>query len=331
VISRLRKNFIPNNENDHRPHALRDYNTRNVVAIILFLELIVFLIPTVSNLNVTGGMAAVLPGVLSQLTNEEREAKNLNILTISPILNEAAKMKAEDMARQGYFAHISPDGKTPWYWIEKVGYDYQYAGENLAINFSDSKDVTNAWMESPTHKENIVKENYTEIGTGIAEGIYKGKNAIFVVQVYANQMPLALKQAKISKIENKKISTSNVVKNIVGGVKTITESKKVETNVLGVETTVEIVSIKNPNFWQKIFSSPRDNINKISYIIFAIVLFILFLYFFIKMKNHNKNILTNGLVVLAVLGAMFVVNYYVSYHDMLTADNRNYSIDNKNI
>jgi hypothetical protein len=214
VISRLRKNFIPNNENDHRPHALRDYNTRNVVAIILFLELIVFLIPTVSNLNVTGGMAAVLPGVLSQLTNEEREAKNLNILTISPILNEAAKMKAEDMARQGYFAHISPDGKTPWYWIEKVGYDYQYAGENLAINFSDSKDVTNAWMESPTHKENIVKENYTEIGTGIAEGIYKGKNAIFVVQVYANQMPLALKQAKISKIENKKISTSNVVKNI---------------------------------------------------------------------------------------------------------------------
>ena len=66
-------------------------------------------------------------------------------------------MKAQDMATLGYFAHVSPDGKTPWYWIEKVGYDYQYAGENLAINFSDSKDVTNAWMASPLHKE--VKEN----------------------------------------------------------------------------------------------------------------------------------------------------------------------------
>ena len=196
MFSWLKKHFIPHEGNDHRPHILRGSGIRNIVILIIFLEIFAFLIPTLTRINMTGGMAAVLPAVLADLTNQERQEQNLSTLTVSQILNQAAEMKATDMATKGYFAHTSPEGKNPWYWLEKVGYKYQYAGENLAINFSDSKDVTNAWMASPTHKANIVKGNYTEIGTGIASGIYEGRETVFVAQVYANPLPKTFQQNK---------------------------------------------------------------------------------------------------------------------------------------
>src|SRR3989344_4163144 len=191
MIAWLKKHFIPHTGNDHRPHILRNYNIKNILVLIVFLELFTFLLPTLMHLNRIGGMAAVLPAVLSSLTNEERQAQNLPTLTVNPILNAAAEMKAEDMATKGYFAHTSPEGKAPWYWIEKVDYKYQYAGENLAINVNDSTDVTNAWMASPTHRANIVKGGYTEMGTGIAKGVYQGRETIFVAQIYANPVPVA--------------------------------------------------------------------------------------------------------------------------------------------
>jgi len=175
MLAWLKKHFIPHEGNNHRPHILRAANIRNIIVAVIFFEVFAFLIPTITNLNMSGGMAAVLPAVLTNLTNKERQEYNLQTLTVSPLLDKAAQMKAIDMAKNGYFAHTSPAGKTPWYWLEKVGYKYQYAGENLAINFSDSKDVTSAWMASPTHRANIEKRNYTEIGTGVAEGLYKGK------------------------------------------------------------------------------------------------------------------------------------------------------------
>lgn len=100
------------------------------------------------------------------------------------LLSAAAQLKANDMAAKGYFAHVSPDGKTPWYWIDKVGYSYDYAGENLAVNFIDSADVSNAWMASPTHRANILNPVFKEVGTATAVGTYKGRNAIFVVQLF---------------------------------------------------------------------------------------------------------------------------------------------------
>ena len=92
--------------------------------------------------------------------------------------------KANDMAANGYFAHVGPGGKTPWQWISASGYQYQYAGENLAVRFIDSKDVVGAWMESPTHRANIVKPVYTQIGVGVAEGMYEGQPATYVVQYF---------------------------------------------------------------------------------------------------------------------------------------------------
>lgn len=131
-------------------------------------------------------VAAVLPGALAMLTNEERVRQQVPSLRPDTLLSAAALLKAQDMANRGYFAHVSPEGKEPWYWLDQVGYQYDYAGENLAMNFSDSEEVTAAWMNSPSHRANIVKSEYTEVGTGVATGTYDGRKALFVAQVYAN-------------------------------------------------------------------------------------------------------------------------------------------------
>ena len=277
-----------------------------------------------------GGMAAVLPGVLSALANYERQSQNLQTLAVNPILNQAAEMKAMDMATKGYFAHTSPEGKTPWYWLEKAGYRYQYAGENLAINFSDSKDVANAWMESSTHKANIVKGNYTEIGTGIASGLYEGRETIFVAQVYAN--PLA--ETKTQSQPVKKVASS-ATRQENGEVENIIIAAE-PTAVLGAEAAntgeaenVSIKPVKQPAFWQKFFASPRSAMNAILFAAFGIISLALLLYIIMKARQHHLDLIANGLIALAVIGVIFPVNHYWSHKNMVITQSLDYSIENK--
>lgn len=128
--------------------------------------------------------ASVLPAVVASLTNEERQTYDAPALTRNTLLDEAARMKAEHMAAEGYFAHYSPGGISPWFWFDKIGYRYAHAGENLAVHFSDSAAVVEAWMQSPSHKANIVNDVYTEIGIGVARGRHEGFDTLFVVQLF---------------------------------------------------------------------------------------------------------------------------------------------------
>ena len=183
----FKKYFVPHEENGHKPHALLRENLRYIVAIVLILELLLFVAPAVLiQTGSSGFLASVLPAVLSSLTNQNRIDNNVAPLTENPLLDQAATLKAQDMAAKGYFSHVSPvDGKTPWYWFDLVGYQYDAAGENLAINFSDSQAVDTAWMNSPTHRANILKGEYTQFGTGIASGTYEGHQTIFIAQDFA--------------------------------------------------------------------------------------------------------------------------------------------------
>ncbi|MDZ4226217.1 MAG: CAP domain-containing protein, partial [Patescibacteria group bacterium] len=119
------------------------------------------------------------------LTNLERGFNNVATVKENSLLTKAAEAKALDMAHEGYFAHVGPDGKEPWAWIKGAGYAYVSAGENLAVRFNESSDVVRAWMASESHRANIIKRSYTEIGVGVAEGTYKGAPATFVVQYFA--------------------------------------------------------------------------------------------------------------------------------------------------
>jgi uncharacterized protein YkwD len=129
-------------------------------------------------------VGTVLPAVVVDLTNKERGEIAEKPLVRSATLDAAAKLKAEDMAKNEYFAHYSPTNVSPWHWFDEAGYVYAYAGENLAIHFTDSTEVVDAWMNSPAHRANIVNGLYTEIGVGTAKGKYEGYDTVYVVQLF---------------------------------------------------------------------------------------------------------------------------------------------------
>lgn len=129
-------------------------------------------------------VSTILPAVVIDLTNEERADLNTAPLQRNAVLDEAARLKAQHMAKHEYFSHYSPDGVSPWHWFKEAGYVYAHAGENLAVYFTDSDEVVDAWMDSPTHRANIVNGQYTEIGVGTAKGTYEGYKTVYVVQLF---------------------------------------------------------------------------------------------------------------------------------------------------
>ncbi len=191
LARRVKAFFVPSGENAYRPRLLRRGALVALVALVLTAE--AALVGTLAARQAGHPfLAAVVTSEVVALTNTERTEQHLSALTENAQLDAAAKAKATDMATKGYFAHVSPDGKEPWAWIDEAGYDYQYAGENLAVRFVDSKDVVEGWMASPTHRANIVKPVYADIGVATVAGIYKGEPATFVVQYFGTPSAAAL-------------------------------------------------------------------------------------------------------------------------------------------
>ena len=119
------------------------------------------------------------------LTNKERIDHGCPPLKLSSELCQAAEAKAHDMFTKGYWAHNAPDGTEPWDFIDEVGYVYLSAGENLAKDFNHSASVVKAWMDSPSHRENLLNPNFTEIGVAVVDGKLSGFETTLVVQMFA--------------------------------------------------------------------------------------------------------------------------------------------------
>lgn len=125
-----------------------------------------------------------------RFTNEERAAAGLAAYQENNLLNAAAALKLEDMFGRQYFAHVSPDGEGPAYFVKKVGYAYVVIGENLALgNFEDDADLVQAWMESPGHRENILHERFEEMGVAVGRGVFEGREVWLAVQEFS--MPVS--------------------------------------------------------------------------------------------------------------------------------------------
>jgi len=117
-------------------------------------------------------------------SNHERQAVYLSTLTWDERLYEAARSKAKHMLAQQYFDHVSPTGVTPWSFIRAAGYSYDSAGENLAVGFTKNEQVVQAWMNSPTHRANILDPDFTEIAIAEAHGTLRGEGVTVVVQMF---------------------------------------------------------------------------------------------------------------------------------------------------
>ena len=216
---RVHHYLFPHKLNGYKPYIFSRESVATLALIMLLVQgAYLFQIKVVA--KYTGFTASVLPGALIQLTNGDRTAEGLTVLEYDTLLAEAAQKKADDMAAKGYFAHTSPEGKTPWDWLKSVKYPYAYAGENLAVDFTDSKDVEQAWMNSPTHRANILKGEYSHIGIGVAQGMYQGKQVTFVAEYFASKntataatppRPVVARAAEVPAKEIAKIPTEATV------------------------------------------------------------------------------------------------------------------------
>lgn len=101
-------------------------------------------------------------------TNDKRLANGKDNLKLNPELTRAAQAKANDMTSKNYWSHNTPDGKEPWVFVQQSGYDYQKAGENLAYGFNSSRETITGWMNSPSHRANLLDPDYSEVGFGFA-------------------------------------------------------------------------------------------------------------------------------------------------------------------
>lgn len=123
-----------------------------------------------------------LEGII-KWTNRNRADNGLPPLVENSTLDKSASIKVKDMFDKQYFEHVSPSGVGVSDLGGSVGYEYIVIGENLALgNFKNNESLLNAWMNSPGHRANILNNRYTEIGVGVARGIYNGKEVWLAVQ-----------------------------------------------------------------------------------------------------------------------------------------------------
>lgn len=269
--------------------------TLGMFAFLLFIE-IAFLSTAVVFRTNPGLLADILGGEVIEATNSERIAQGVAPLISNTRLETAAQRKAEAMAREGYFSHVSPQGKTPWTWLREEGYEFSAAGENLAVNFFDSKDVARAWMNSVTHRANMINRTFTEVGIGVAEGPYKGRNAIFVVQFFGTPL-----------------RSSGFVPPTPSPTPTVTHSPPAPAPAPQPQPipTQTAPSLQAP-FITQVLGSVHATSNYMLLMLGTLSLLILILALFMKMHIHHPRTLVQGSILLIVIGALFLLNYYIS-------------------
>jgi uncharacterized protein YkwD len=314
MINFLKKHFIPGSHNDHQPHILKRRAVFFVLELLLVVE-IFFLVEMLYIIPYTNLFSSVLSNVLVDLTNMDRQSNNVQLLRINPLLEEAAKMKVADMAQKGYFSHVSPSGRTPWEWLDEVGYNYKYAGENLAVNFSDSEDIEKAWMNSEGHRKNIVNSHFTEIGIATARGLYKNRDSIFVVQFFgspAKIVPVVEAQTTSSQefeeIATKPVKTEGAVK----GEETFVAVEDANVEPIAPAQVADEEEFIQSSFLQRVFVMPKTIVDYVYFFIAGIIVIALILKFFIKIKIQYPKLVFNGVIVLFVIISILYFNYLIT-------------------
>ncbi len=243
----LRHIFFPHESNGHHPKIL--HHKTIAIFIIVLLGLMYVLPPLQREYPSVLGIAYnITVDDLVRLTNEKRKDEGLKPLVLNEELSSAASAKASYMFEKNFWAHVAPDGTTPWYFIKNAGYEYQYAGENLARGFDAADAVTNAWMDSPTHRENLLSPNYTDIGFAIKEGSLTGSETVLVVQEFGSRYTATQEVAAVSVPSVNPVAESADVKNVEIG--TVPQSRS---QSVAASSNKPLVDTKSSTFSLSIF------------------------------------------------------------------------------
>ncbi len=190
--------FIPHEGNDYHPHILHTKRAFFYSTAFLITKIIV-----VGFALLLPAQVFVIPDVLQQqqseivaLTNQVRESRGVQVLEQEGKLFTSSQHKADDMGLHSYFSHTSPNGEKLADFLIKSGYDYEAAGENLAVGFSSAEELIDAWIASPTHYNNLIDTDFQEFGVGLTAGSYEGHPVVYVASHFGS--PKSLPEVEVA-------------------------------------------------------------------------------------------------------------------------------------
>ncbi|OGG51389.1 hypothetical protein A2704_03405 [Candidatus Kaiserbacteria bacterium RIFCSPHIGHO2_01_FULL_54_36b] len=303
--------------------------------IIVILIVALFCVSAIQTLVIRGNQAAsVVSAVLVDLANGDRVSNSVGGLTINPQLVAAAQAKADDMAKRGYFAHSSPEGYDSWHWFKKVGYQFSYAGENLAVDFVDSADVERAWMNSPTHRGNLLDPHFTEIGIATAEGVFEGRPTTFVVQMFgapAGASEVATPVREIAAPQDATaiaVATTEPTTNVLG-----TSAEQAQAPIAHAGETHPIAAVTAPSgkapagaikqyapMWGFLATSPKTTLRWAYYAVGLLVLLALLITTGLELRWHHRRAFTVAFCLLVFMSGLFVVADLALFSEPVLAD-----------
>lgn len=329
------KQFLNSTENhDFKPNALERAAFVGMVVLVM-ISFSIANLQSVLWISSEWLVSTILPAVVTDATNEARAEEGRAPLTRNSLLDEAAQLKAEDMAVNGYFAHWSPEGVSPWHWFQMAGYTYKHAGENLAVHFTDSDAVVDAWLKSPTHRDNIMDEKFTEIGIGTAKGRYEDYDTVFVVQMFgapavAAPAPEIVPEAEEVVSETETTEEVVVEPEVAGAAEDVLgESEAAEESSVGVTDSGTVVyesfatvtdpeatlsqSVEEPaSFWGRLATSPKLVLQILYGIIAFFVVGLLILSVALEWRRQHPVQMAYGVAMLVLMVILFQVHVLVA-------------------
>ena len=306
----------PAKSNSYYPNLLKgNFLLFLVIAILVFkIASVAFYIPFPSNIF----FADITKTELTDMLNHYRAERGLNELKGSDKLDEAALFKAKDMADNDYFSHNSPQGTTPWFWFKKAGYNYKYAGENLAAGFFDSKDVYYAWINSPLHKENMENPNYKEVGTAVLSG-FGGNSAVLVVQLFGSpHIPAAVSSAQNNLPASSKTerAPANNKEESVSVERSSSSVENSSSKILPAATEQDLISgyrdnLKNNFYFRFMNLIVYNNSRVMQYILYVLLAFTtlsLFIVLSLDLSHRPQGMILKSFIIIMALLASITAN-----------------------
>ncbi len=310
----LRDFFVPCKENGFKPRVLETQFFFILLGLLVGLKILT-LVSFWDNFG-ANIFNQVSQGDLYTLTNEARSSNGVGKLQVSSKLEAVAQLKLADMFQGNYFAHVSPSGVDPWFWFGKANYDYKLAGENLAMSFMSSDEVLKAWLNSESHRKNLLLNEFQEIGIAVGSGMINGQQTVAVVQVFGTPRAVPVLAVKNTKPVGKSLVTTpkptprptlKLTPKPSLTPKPIVKATPVSLN----KVIVAVPQVKSAEseryFWPEYLSYfANDSFKKLMILFTAIAMLILFLKVFVVFSVQFPRLILKA-IVLIVISLSFVL------------------------
>lgn len=290
-VHRLAHLLVPRESNNQKAKLLHNSSLTLITVGLIVFQLIFTYLPHIIP-KVLGYAANISPEEVIRLTNEKRIQNGLAPLSQNSVLSQAAQAKGADMLTKDYWAHVAPDGTQPWKFFIDSGYRYRYAGENLARDFQNASSAVDAWMNSPSHKENLLSSKYKEIGIAVVEGDLAGVDTTIIVQFFGTSYTDTLPVQPVAKIEP------------TGPVVTISPVALAPSPTVAKPVTL---TVSTPEAKAKVLVSPFNTTKTVSLAVVGILLGVLVVDGVITSRRRIARIGGRTFAHLAFLGMIFAI------------------------